>query len=122
MATVGRPTMTEFVAMLVAALAGTDAVVEDEPANPYKGLRAFDEADAADFFGRDELVEEILARLAGEGLRARLVMVVGGSGTGKSSLVRAGLLPRLRQRARPWVAGLVHHHDASGIVPVQGAR
>ena len=100
-ATVGRPAMTEFVAMLVAALAGTDAVVEDEPANPYKGLRAFDEADAADFFGRDELVEEILARLAGEGMRARLVMVVGGSGTGKSSLVRAGLLPRLRDGHAP---------------------
>jgi WD40 repeat protein/DNA-binding SARP family transcriptional activator len=98
MATVGRPTITEFVAMLVAALAGTDAVVEDEPANPYKGLRAFDEADAADFFGRGELVEEILARLAHE---ARLVMVVGGSGTGKSSLVRAGLLPRLRNGHAP---------------------
>ena len=67
--------------------------------NPYKGLRAFDEADAADFFGRDSVVEEILHRLDGDGPASRLVLVVGGSGTGKSSAVRAGLLPRLREGA-----------------------
>ena len=38
-------------------------VGDDGPPNPYKGLRAFDEADAADFFGRADLVDEILARL-----------------------------------------------------------
>ena len=64
--------------------------------NPYKGLRAFDEPDAEDFFGRDGLVDEVLARLAGGGPRGRLVLLVGGSGSGKSSLVRAGLLPRVR--------------------------
>ncbi len=63
--------------------------------NPYKGLAAFDEADARDFFGRDEQIVA-LAELA----RAhRLVTVVGPSGSGKSSLVRAGLLPALRAGA-----------------------
>ena len=74
---------------------------EPEPAapvhNPYKGLRAFDEPDAADFFGRAELLDELVFRLSGDGLGSRLVLLVGGSGTGKSSVVRAGLLPRIRR-------------------------
>ena len=65
--------------------------------NPYKGLRAFDETDAADFFGRRPVVDEMLARLARNDLCGRLVLVVAGSGTGKSSVVRAGLLPRIRR-------------------------
>lgn len=90
-----RPSIGELVPALVGALDGgphTGAT----PANPYKGLRAFDEADAADYFGRAALIEEILDRLRGDDLRGRLVLVVGGSGTGKSSAVRAGLLPRVR--------------------------
>jgi DNA-binding SARP family transcriptional activator len=64
--------------------------------NPFKGLRAFTEADAADFFGRGELVGELCAVLAGG---ARLVVLVGPSGSGKSSLAAAGLLPALRSGA-----------------------
>jgi hypothetical protein len=67
-----------------------------EPANPYKGLRAFQEADAPDFFGRDALVEQLLARLGERGPAGRFLAVVGPSGSGKSSVVRAGLLPALR--------------------------
>jgi basic membrane lipoprotein Med (substrate-binding protein (PBP1-ABC) superfamily)/DNA-binding SARP family transcriptional activator len=59
--------------------------------NPYKGLRAFDEADSGNFFGRDELVERLL-----EVCSSRLAALVGPSGSGKSSVVRAGLIPRLR--------------------------
>ena len=96
-ATIGRPPIAEFVALLVAALTCGDAGAMAAPRNPFKGLRAFDEADAADFFGRGDLVDEIIARLAREDLASRLVLVVGGSGTGKSSVVRAGLLPRVRR-------------------------
>ena len=64
-------------------------------ANPYKGLRAFEEGDAADFFGRDELIEELLKRLG----QTRFLAVVGPSGSGKSSVVRAGLIPALRRGA-----------------------
>jgi WD40 repeat protein/DNA-binding SARP family transcriptional activator len=91
------PPLDAFVPRLVAALSGEAAKPVHERPNPYKGLRAFDEPDADDFFGRDALVDEILARLAGGGPRGRLVLVVGGSGSGKSSLVRAGLLPRVRR-------------------------
>jgi hypothetical protein len=68
---------------------------------PVQGLRAFDETDASDFFGRAELIEEMVARLAHDDVRGRLVLVVGGSGTGKSSVVRAGLLPRVRRGDGP---------------------
>ena len=69
---------------------------EDEP--PFKGLHYFDQNDAAIFFGREreigdakELLEQ--ARRYGE---TGLLLVLGASGSGKSSLVRAGLVPRLR--------------------------
>jgi basic membrane lipoprotein Med (substrate-binding protein (PBP1-ABC) superfamily) len=64
--------------------------------NPFRGLRAFTEADAADFFGRSEFVGELCDVLAGG---ARLVALVGPSGSGKSSLAAAGLLPALRAGA-----------------------
>jgi DNA-binding SARP family transcriptional activator len=64
--------------------------------NPYKGLRPFDEADAADFFGREALVARLVDRLAQVARAGRLLVVVGPSGCGKSSTVRAGLLPALR--------------------------
>ncbi len=66
--------------------------------NPYKGLRAFTEADATDFFGRDDLVRQLLDMLASG---ARLISLVGPSGSGKSSVVAAGLVPRLREGAIP---------------------
>jgi WD40 repeat protein/class 3 adenylate cyclase len=70
-----------------------------ETANPYKGLRAFEETDAQDFFGREALTREILARLTESGERSRFLAVVGPSGSGKSSVVKAGVVPALRQGA-----------------------
>ena len=72
-----------------------------EPENPYKGLRAFDEADAADFFGREALVERLIRRMAEPGPMARFLAVVGPSGSGKSSVVKAGLIPALRRGDLP---------------------
>ena len=64
---------------------------------PFKGLASFDVADAAFFFGRERLVAEMVARLVG----APLLGVVGPSGSGKSSVVRAGLLPELASGVLP---------------------
>jgi len=69
---------------------------------PYVGLRYFEETDASLFYGRDEHTTELLGKLA----RNRFVAVIGSSGSGKSSLVRAGLLPELR----------------SGMIPQAGPR
>jgi len=54
--------------------------------NPYPGLRPFETEEAHLFFGRDQQIAELVARLQ----RSRFVAVVGVSGGGKSSLVRAG--------------------------------
>jgi WD40 repeat protein len=69
--------------------------------NPYKGLRAFQESDAANFFGRESLVQRLLRRLNEQGAFARFLVVVGPSGSGKSSVVRAGLIPALRLGGLP---------------------
>jgi WD40 repeat protein len=58
---------------------------------PFKGLASFEVGDAAYFFGRERLVAELVARVAG----ASLLCVVGPSGSGKSSVVKAGLLAAL---------------------------
>jgi serine/threonine protein kinase/DNA-binding SARP family transcriptional activator/WD40 repeat protein len=65
--------------------------------NPYKGLRPFLETDAADFHGRDALVDALLLAVSAH----NVVAVVGPSGSGKSSLVRAGLIPALRAGGLP---------------------
>jgi WD40 repeat protein/DNA-binding SARP family transcriptional activator len=74
---------------------------DDEPPAPavcpFLGLATFDAAHAEYFFGRERLVAELVARLVG----APLLAVVGPSGSGKSSVVRAGLLPALAEGALP---------------------
>ncbi|MEE4493745.1 WD40 repeat domain-containing protein [Streptomyces sp. BE230] len=73
-----------------------EAVVE-AAASPYKGLARFEPGDRDTYFGRDELVAELAASIA----RHRIVALVGGSGSGKSSLLRAGLVPALRDEQDP---------------------
>lgn len=58
---------------------------------PYPGLRSFSPAESDLFFGRERQIGELLSRLAARGV----TFVLGGSGSGKSSLVRAGVMPRL---------------------------
>ncbi|HEX8156802.1 MAG TPA: hypothetical protein VF526_05390, partial [Solirubrobacteraceae bacterium] len=64
---------------------------------PFKGLASFDVADAPYFFGREKLIAELVARLVG----AQLLGIVGPSGSGKSSVTRAGLLPALASGVLP---------------------
>jgi WD40 repeat protein len=71
---------------------------------PYPGLVAFDEKDAGVFFGRKQEITEylgILDTLRGPD-RSQVLVISGGSGSGKSSLLRAGLIPRLRRKPE-WV-------------------
>jgi WD40 repeat protein/DNA-binding SARP family transcriptional activator len=122
---------TQQVARLAAGQGPSGEELEDRPAAavcPYKGLARFEPSDAAFFFGRERLVAELVTHLVGAGL----VGVVGPSGSGKSSLVRAGLLPALREGVLPgsdrWrqlilrpgehpmaeLADPAGHHDAAG--------
>jgi WD40 repeat protein len=67
------------------------------PQNPYQGLEAFTQDRAQFFFGRERLTEKLLERLR----RERFLAVIGASGSGKSSVVQAGLLHRLARGALP---------------------
>ncbi len=103
---------------LIAAIRGEATVVEPlqpdepivveepaadfEPRNPYKGLRAFREDDQGDFFGRDSLIAELLAKVDDASRPARMLPVLGASGSGKSSVMMAGLLPKLRENHPDW--------------------
>jgi len=71
-----------------------------EPENPYRGLSPFHIADEHYFFGRERLVDRLLFRLAEPAEFSRFLAIVGPSGSGKSSLVKAGLIPAL------WRGGL----------------
>jgi WD40 repeat protein/class 3 adenylate cyclase/energy-coupling factor transporter ATP-binding protein EcfA2 len=83
--------------LLVEAPVEPDGTPPVPTAVPYKGLVRFEAGDAGLFCGREQLVAELVARL----VAARFVAVVGPSGSGKSSLVRAGLLPTLAGGALP---------------------
>lgn len=79
-----------------------------EPRNPYRGLRPFTEEQANDFFGREQLIGQLLHALQAalaparaDEQKGRLLALVGPSGSGKSSAVLAGLLPRLQAGALP---------------------
>lgn len=72
---------------------------------PYRALEVFREEDARFFFGREAFANQLLMRVTRE--RLPLITVVGASGSGKSSVVRAGLLPRLRLEQAPvWDAAI----------------
>ena len=76
------------------ALTPTEAFDAVRRAVPYKGLQVFADDDAVRFHGRERAVEEVMSGLG----RQSFVAVVGSSGSGKSSVVRAGCMPRLREQ------------------------
>lgn len=83
-------------------------------ANPFKGLRAFHEDDSAGFFGRDRLVADIIRRID-SGIS--LIGLVGPSGSGKSSVARAGVIPALRKGAIDGSDQWVFAHMVPGAHP-----
>jgi WD40 repeat protein/serine/threonine protein kinase len=75
----------------------TMALVGEGPSNPYKGLRPFEEADAGAFYGREELVKRLIDSF--DAPEKRFLALIGPSGSGKSSVVKAGMLPAFRRGA-----------------------
>ncbi|MEU8638795.1 hypothetical protein AB0C38_41965 [Amycolatopsis sp. NPDC048633] len=101
---------------------GADSPPEPETGEkpPYVGLGAFGPTDASRFFGRERLVEKLVGRLS----RQRFLAVLGASGSGKSSLLRAGLLPSVKDPvilltpgARPLQECAVKFAAALGLAP-----
>lgn len=106
------------------------AAAATRPRNPFKGLSAFTEADSADFFGREALVARLVARLDEVSHDGRMLVVVGRSGSGKSSAVRAGLLPAVRAgriagserwRVATMVPGTHPFHELAAALRTAGA-
>ncbi|HEX3262178.1 MAG TPA: protein kinase, partial [Solirubrobacterales bacterium] len=95
----GKVTDLQLMRERARTLAGpaTPARGSTEGICPFKGLASFEPADAEYFFGRERLVAELVARLVG----VRFLGIVGPSGSGKSSVLRAGLLPALAEGALP---------------------
>ena len=85
----------EQVSVLIAQIRTTFQSKPFDGTCPYKGLDVFEEEDAGLFFGREADVEDLVRRVK----ESRIVFVAGPSGSGKSSLVRAGLIHALRQGA-----------------------
>jgi WD40 repeat protein/ABC-type branched-subunit amino acid transport system substrate-binding protein/energy-coupling factor transporter ATP-binding protein EcfA2 len=70
-----------------------NAVHLNEETNPYKSLKAFEKEDADCFFGRDRVIKDLHVRVS----KDTITVVIGASGSGKSSLVKAGLIPKLEK-------------------------
>ncbi|MEJ1963393.1 MAG: ATP-binding protein [Gammaproteobacteria bacterium] len=90
------------------------------PAAPYPGLRPFAKREWPIFFGRERMIDEVLERL----IHHTLLVVHGDSGCGKSSLIRAGVLPRLEQEcargAVHWITAITSPGD-SPVLNLAGA-
>ncbi len=87
----------EQVSALVAKIGATFQPKPFDGRSPYVGLAAFQETDADRFFGREKLIDELVARVN----TSRAIFVAGPSGSGKSSLARAGLMHALKAGALP---------------------
>lgn len=86
---------SEAVSFLFSQITSTFQTKPFDGRCPYKGLDVFEEEDAELFYGREKLVEDLVSRMEG----SRTVFIIGPSGSGKSSLVRAGLIHTLKQGA-----------------------
>jgi WD40 repeat protein len=91
--------------LLTVGLGAQQGFTWDHKRPPYPGLAAFEEEDAAVYFGRDRetnrLIEELrrIKQVGGN----RLLVILGASGSGKSSLLRAGVIPRLKRNSKEWI-------------------
>jgi eukaryotic-like serine/threonine-protein kinase len=88
----------ELLAALEALLPGRHTASVQLHETPYAGLSSFQESDASRFFGRSREIAAAVTRLRDQ----PLLGVVGPSGVGKSSFVRAGVVPALKQSGEPW--------------------
>ncbi len=103
-ATAGEDVTLErlWAALRAAGLDPRASFAWDTTRSPYPGLTSFSEDDAAVFFGREPETER-LWQLVQPSVRSGVIAVIGPSGSGKSSLVRAGLVPRLLRTPERWL-------------------
>ncbi|CAO5161211.1 WD40 repeat [Frankia sp. AiPs1] len=88
--------------------------------SPYRGLQPFQREHADWFFGREELIATLVARICGPGHQPGPVVVVGASGSGKSSLLRAGLMATLCGGPGAGVGARAGHRSWHGVLVTPG--
>ncbi|MBD2344390.1 nSTAND1 domain-containing NTPase [Anabaena subtropica] len=88
----GTQGVIEIIPAITSARSNQKSVAFDLKICPYRGLQAFGEEDTQYFYGRESLIQQLISRLAHKPFLA----VVGASGSGKSSIVQAGLIAQLR--------------------------
>lgn len=98
-------------------LAATVEQITTTAACPYKGLAAYDVDDSSSFFGRDQDIAHSLQRLA----TTPMLVLAGPSGSGKSSLLRAGLLPALQSAGRVGVVFVPGSDPVSAMATARGS-
>ena len=108
-------TVQRFINAIKGVPDGPPVVVANDDVCPYRGLRAFDEDHATFFFGRQRDTQRLVEKLKG----TRFLAVLGPSGSGKSSLVRAGLLPQLRDAGLPGSERWPIHVFTPGARPIE---
>ncbi len=120
-----NPTMTSVTHLSASSETLADVLKYPAPpeplnlANPYKGLQAFQETDATIFFGRASLTQQLVNRFEGEDA-PHFLALVGPSGSGKSSVIRAGLIPALHQGALPNSSRWFITDMLPGVYPFEG--
>jgi WD40 repeat protein len=87
----------------------------NEKNNPYRGLESFDEEHSRFFFGREGLIEQLSERISAP--KQPLTVVLGRSGSGKSSLVKAGLIPCLKKLSKSEVFEVNQWHILNPMRP-----
>jgi hypothetical protein len=97
-AATGRDSNDVYAIPIPSMVSAWPEVFAPVPPSPYKGLRAFESADRQLFFGRATVVQQLVTEIS----TSALVPVVGASGVGKSSVVHAGVLPRLEEHWPGW--------------------
>ncbi|WP_254409105.1 WD40 repeat domain-containing protein [Streptomyces sp. AC495_CC817] len=108
-----------------AATAASGAVTDEQPPGdgaslpggvcPYRGLASYRQQDARWFFGRERSTDALVEQLRAAGRTGGLVMLVGASGAGKSSLLNAGLVPAVRGGALESEGGSVYSRGSAGV-------
>jgi len=87
----------------------------DEKENPYRGLQSYDETNADLFFGRVDCIEKLREIVVGD--EQRFTVVLGASGSGKSSLVKAGLIPALKKtEVGNWECKVIRPGDKPAVI------
>jgi DNA-binding SARP family transcriptional activator/energy-coupling factor transporter ATP-binding protein EcfA2 len=114
-----RVTIASSYSLVSSPAMGRERENPDILENPYKGLQAFQEQDSENFFGRESFVADLVLRLKSSADESKFLALVGPSGSGKSSIIKAGLIPVLRRESHDHAESWVIAEMVPGFQPLE---